>query len=84
MMMNPNLQDKVDSHRYEEMVRYANEQHRAQELTAGNKNSNTSIYKPALASLGKLLSEVGDQLQERYGKQSDGDTVGNYQLETAK
>lgn len=85
-MMNPNLQNEIDSQRYEEMLRYANKYQQAQQLNGEQRNGKSAIYKPALASLGKMLSDVGGQLQERYGNQSNPNIpqTGNYQLETAK
>lgn len=86
MMMTPNLQNEIDNQRYEEMVRHADQQQQAQKLTNGEPNGKSGIHKPILATLGKMLSGVGEQLQERYGNQANNDVpqMGNYQLETAK
>ena len=60
------LQDKLSEYRRAEMMHQAKEAHRAQLLEAANKNQ-TSTRKPVLARVGKVLSTMGDNLQERYG-----------------
>lgn len=88
MMHYPNQQDQINQKRYDDMVRFAEQHERTRELTADK--DGTGFYKPALASIGKVLSNVGEHLQTRYGEPANNPdntkttTLGNYQLETAK
>lgn len=81
-----NHSDVINQQRYENMVRFAEKHERAKEATEYQEKS--GLHKPALATIGKVLSNVGNRLQTRYGEEDtangDNPTMGHYQLETAK
>ena len=65
MLMSP-FQDKLDRLHREEMLRKAEKARRNKDLL--NANGKPEVYAPMLARVGKALSSMGDNLQERYGK----------------
>jgi hypothetical protein len=65
MLMNP-LQDRLDRLHRDEMMRKAEKGRSIKDLPYANRKP--ELYAPMLARVGKALSTMGDNLQERYGK----------------
>ena len=65
MLMSPFQDQLVRLHR-EDMLRKAEEARRVKDLLGAN--GKPEVYAPMLARVGKALSTMGDNLQERYGK----------------
>ena len=64
-MLDNQIQEKLVEYYQADMMRQAAEARRAKTLQAAN--GNKSSRKPVLARVGKALSTMGDNLQERYG-----------------
>lgn len=65
MLMSP-FQEKLDRLHQEELMRKAEDVRRNKALL--DANGKPEVYAQMLARVGKALSSMGDNLQERYGK----------------
>ncbi|MEQ8672981.1 MAG: hypothetical protein RLP44_31100 [Aggregatilineales bacterium] len=83
MMQNHDYE--LEALRREHMMQYAQEQQRATNLLSGQTNipANRGVISPTLASMGRMLSNIGDNLQQRYGDLPSTTINASFQTETA-
>lgn len=82
MMQNHDYE--LETLRREHMMQKAQERRQADQYLAESKN-NRGIMSPTLAGMGRVLSNIGDGLQQRYGEnlQRNGTTGVSLQTESA-
>ena len=83
MMQNHNYE--LEALRRNHMMQKAQERQRAANLLSEQTHStaNRGIVSPTLAGMGRMLSNIGDTLQQRYGDLPSNTINASFQTETA-
>lgn len=83
MMQNHDFE--LEALRREHLMQKARARQHAEQLRAeqAKPGTNRGIVSPTLASMGRVLSNIGDNLQHRYGDLQSGTTNTAFQTETA-